>query len=119
MKVVIFSLIFFILFSFNYDIGQFNATLFNNDFTLEGVSDWLAYEIVANILVISIGILGINYIQHKFIKRVFIAIIIDGLINIFRYIVFGYYEPFYVPALCNSIPFSYVLYSYFFYGRLD
>lgn len=119
MKVVILSLIFFILFSFNYDLGQFDSKLFNNDFACEGVADWLLYEIFINVMIISVGILGVSSVSKPFIKRVFIALILDGIINIFRYIVFGYFEPFWIPALCNSVPFSYILYSYFFYGRLD
>lgn len=119
MKVVICALIFFILFSFNYNLGQYDVKLFNNDLSCDGVTDWLTYEIVVNIMMVFIGSLGASNIQNKFKKRVFIALIIDSVINIIRYIVFGYYEPFYIPAICNSIPFSYVLYSYFIYGRLD
>ena len=117
-KVVLFASIFYILFSFKLEIGLFGAKLFMNDFSKEGVSEWFIYEITLNLFLIFIALLGYSH-PNKFVRNVFIAIALDGVMTMFRFIIFGYYEPDYIVPITNAIPFSYIVYSYFIYGRLN
>lgn len=118
-SIILLTSLFYILFSFKLDLGTYNACLFMNDFSKEGVADWLFYEVCLNSFLILASVLGIKYITNEFIKSVFIAIGIDGVLTLFRFIIFGYYEPSYIAPITNAIPLSYILYSYFIYGRLD
>lgn len=117
-KIVLFAAIFYTLFSFRLEIGLFNSKLFLNDFSREGVSEWFIYEITINLFLLFISILGCSH-PVKFVKNVFIAIGIDAVLTMFRFIIFGYYEPNYIAPITNAIPLSYIIYSYFIYGRLD
>lgn len=119
-SIILLTTLFYILFSFKPEIGTYNARLFMNDFSKAGVADWLFYEVRVNLFLILISVLGAIYTPKKFIKNVFIAIGIDGVLTLFRFIVFGYHdEPSYVAPITNAIPLSYILYSYFIYGRVD
>lgn len=117
-KIVLFACLFYTLFSFKLEIGTFPAKLFMNDFSKEGVSEWFVYEITLNLFLIFIACLGFSH-PNKFVRNVFIAIGIDGVMTMFRFIIFGYYEPSYIAPITNAIPFSYIVYSYFVYGRFD
>ena len=110
--------VFYILFSLQLDIGTFpGRTLFANDFGKDGVADWLVYEVVVYSFFIYIGTLGYDYIEDPFVKRIFLAVVIDGIISISRFIIFGYYEPEFMRWACNAVPYSYVIYAQFAYNR--
>ena len=109
----------YLLFSIEFQIEPFNAVLFGNDFSQEGVADWFIYELGLNCLLIMIGILGCKNVTNKFVKGVFAAVIIDAVLTMFRFIIFGYYEPSYMAPITNAIPLSYIFYSYFIYGNMD
>lgn len=119
MRIVAIAGLFWALFSFNIELAPFNATLFSNDFMEEGVAAWLFYELTIYTFLILIGGVGAANCTKPFIKRVFRALVLDGVISIFRFIVFGYYEPSFIAPLCNALPLSYIIYSYFVYGKLD
>lgn len=109
----------YLLFSIEFQIQPFNAVLFGNDFSQEGVADWFVYELALNSLLIMIGVLGCKNVTNKFVKGVFVAVIIDATLTMFRFIIFGYYEPIYMAPITNAIPLSYIFYSYFIYGNMD
>lgn len=115
---IILLAIFYLLFSFDFNVGVFpGKTLFANDFGKEGVADWLAYEVITYSFLIYIGTLGYEHIEDAFVKRIFLAVVIDGIISISRFIIFGYYEPEFMRWACNAVPYSYVIYAYFAYNR--
>lgn len=88
-----------------------------NDFSIEGDADWLLSEIFENLFLIFIGCVGYRSKGNKFVNRFFLAVIIDGFLSIVRHSVFGFYEPFYMAAMCNALPLSYIIYSYIIYGN--
>lgn len=119
MRLIIATFAFYLLFSFELDLPPINAVLFSNNLSEEGVFNWLVYSVVLYIFMICIGSLGFKYASKKFVRKVFVALILDGVISIFRALIFGYDEPFFIAPLCNAIPLAYVIYSYFIYGKLD
>ena len=119
MRLIIATFAFYLLFSFELDLPTINAVLFSNNFSEDGVLNWLVYSLVLYVFLICIGSLGVKYSSSKFIRKVFVALILDGVISIFRALIFGYDEPFFIAPICNAIPLAYVIYSYFIYGKLD
>jgi hypothetical protein len=116
-SILLISICFFAAFSFEYDLPLMNFTIGENDLKLEGVANWLFYEVCVNLFLIFIGCVGFRSKGNNFINRFFLAIIIDGFVSIVRHCVFGYYEPFYMAAVANAIPLSYIIYSYIIYGH--
>jgi len=117
--IVIIAIVLYCLFSVNLDLGIHDYSLFRNDFSREGVLNWLTFELIASISPFLVGLMGANYISNKFIKRVFIAIQIDAVITFLRYLIFGYDEPIFAPMISNILPLSYIIYSYIVYGRFN
>jgi hypothetical protein len=110
-RVIIFSIMFYVLFSFKPQLEPFEGVLFANDFSKEGIFEWFYYSVISYCFVAFIGIVGFNRVEKTSDKLIFLALIVDGVINIFRYIVFGYYEPDYLIYLSNSIPLGIIIYS--------
>ena len=119
LSVLILTSLFYVIFSFDLIIEPFNARLFANDFSEAGVADWLYFEIKINLFLICLGSCAVRFVNNEFIKRVFYAIIIDGAISLVRGLIFGYYEPDFIPPICNTIPLAIIFYSYFIYAKLD
>lgn len=117
MKVVIFAVIFYTLFSFNFKFEQSDLKLFNNDFSIQNVAEWLFFEFSLCMYFIFIALAYFSDIKKEFKDRLFKAVILEAIITITRYTIYGYYEPFYIPIISNSIPLAYIIYSYLIYGR--
>lgn len=113
-SVLILSIIFFAAFSFHYEMPLIDFKIGENDLSKLDVGNWLLYEIMIGIFIIFIGLVGLDS-KNKFIRRFFAAIVVEGFVSIVRHCIFGYYEPFYMAAVANAIPMSYILYSYFVY----
>lgn len=109
----------YILFSFDIIIDPFYAKIFANDFSKEGVADWLYYQLKVNFFILIISVVGCIDKYKEFTQCVLLAVVIDAILNIFESLIFGYYAPVYISAIINAIPLAYIYYSYFCYGRLD
>jgi hypothetical protein len=119
MRLIVATLAFYLLFSFEVEIEPIQDYLFLNNLSEDGVLNWLVYSIILNLFLISIGFFGFQSAGKKFHKKVFVALVVDGVISIFRALIFGYHEPMFIAPLSNSIPLAYILYSYFIYGKHD
>lgn len=116
MRVVIFAVIFYTLFSFNFKFETSDLRLFDNDFSIQNVADWLFFEFSLCMYFIFIALAYFSNIPKEFKDRLFRAVILEAIITLFRYTIYGYYEPFYIPIISNSIPLAYIIYSYLIYG---
>jgi len=119
LAIVILLTLCYILFSFDIIIEPFYAKIFANDFSQEGIADWLYYQIKVNFFILIIALVGCNDKYKEFTQGVLMAVVIDAILNIFESLIFGYYSPIYISAIINAIPLAYIYYSYFFHGRLD
>lgn len=116
-KVVLIAAIFYVLFSFKVPIEPFEGKLFANDFSQKDIAEWFVYSCVCYLFLIFIGIVGIRRVVKTEDKAIFLALICDGVISIFSYIVFGYYTPTYLSALTNSIPLGIIIYPHIYGGN--
>ena len=114
----IIAILFYVLFSFKQQIEPFEGKLFANDFSQEGVFEWLIYSISCYLFLIFIGILGLRRVEKGHDKLIFAALIVDGIISIFSYIIFGFDSPYYLSKLTNSIPLGIIIYSQYIHGKL-
>lgn len=119
LAIVILLTLCYILFSFDIVIEPFYAKIFDNDFSQEGVADWLYYQLKVNFFILIISLLGLVNKHKVFTQGVLLAIVIDAILNIFESLIFGYYALIYISAIINAIPLAYIYYYYVFYGRLD
>jgi hypothetical protein len=117
-KLTLFAIIFYVLFSFKQDIPTFEGNLFANDFSEEGVAEWLIYSCLCYSFLIFIGAVGLSKVQSGSDKVLFMALIIDGVISIFSYVIFGFHSPQYLSVLINSIPLGIIIYSQYIHGKL-
>lgn len=117
-KLTIIAILFYVLFSFKQSIEPFEGKLFANDFSEEGIIEWLVYSVSCYLFLIFIGILGLRRVEKGPDKLIFAALIVDGIISIFSYIIFGFDAPYYLPKLTNSIPLGIIIYSQYIHGKL-
>lgn len=117
MKPVIFACIFYTLFSFNFKFEQTDLRLFGNDFSMQNVAEWLFFEFSLCMYFVFIALAYFSNINKEFKDRLFYAIILEAIITLVRYTIYGYFEPFYIPIISNAIPLAYIIYSYLIYGR--
>jgi hypothetical protein len=117
-KLTILAIVFYALFSFKQDIPTFEGNLFANDFSQEGIAEWLIYSCLCYSFLIFVGAFGLSKVDDSSDKILFMALIVDGVISIFSYIVFGFYSPEYLPVLSNSIPLGIIIYSQYIHGKL-
>lgn len=116
-RILILATIFYCLFSFDFIIEPSNYKLFGNDFSKPFIADWFYYEIKVHIYILSIGLLGLIPNKSKFVERVVIAVCMDAVATLLQTIIFGYYVPDFIKPIVNAVPYSYVIYAYFVYGR--
>jgi len=115
---IIFAIGFYLLFSFKQEIAPFEGKLFYNDFSVDGVAEWLVYSISCYLFLIFIGVIGFRRMTEGQDKLIFVALIVDGIISIFSYVVFGFYTPQYLSIFTNSIPLGIIIYSQYIHGKL-
>lgn len=116
-KVIIFSIIFYLLFAFRIELVPFQGVLFANDFSKPDVFEWLVHSCLCYLFLIFIGITAFNRVAKTSDKLIFVALIVDGVISIFAYVVFGYEQPENLKLIINSIPLGIILLSQL-YGRI-
>lgn len=104
-------MLFYTLFSFDLTLEPVNGWLFNNDLSDKDVIDWLFKEICLYSFITFIGCYGMVVSRTKQGKLVFMGILSDGIITMVRYIIFGYFEPSYIPVIGNIIPLSIIIYG--------
>jgi len=117
-RLVIIAIIFYCLFSFKKEIAPFEGKLFANDFSQKDVAEWLVYSISCYLFLIFIGIIGLRRVGNEGDKLIFTALIIDGIISSFSYIIFGFDSTQHLSILTNSIPLGIIIYSQYIHGKL-
>lgn len=117
MRVVLFACIFYTLFSFNFEFHVTDFKLFGNDFNCQNVAEWLFFEFSLCMYFVFIALAYFSNIPIEFKNRLFMAVILEAIITLFRYTIYGYFEPFYIPIISNALPLAYIIYSYLIYGR--
>ena len=117
MRVVIFACIFYTLFSFNFEFELTDFKLFGNDFNVQNVAEWLFFEFSLCMYLVFIALAYFSELNKAFKDRLFMAVILEAIITLVRYTIYGYFEPYYVPIICNIIPFLYIVHGYIIYGR--
>lgn len=117
MRVVIFACIFYTLFSFNFEFELTDFKLFGNDFNCQNVAEWLFFEFSLCMYLVFIALAYFSDLNKAFKDRLFMAVILEAIITLVRYTIYGYFEPFYIPIISNSIPLAFIIYSYLIYGN--
>lgn len=112
------AIVFYVLFSFRQDIPTFNGVLFANDFSDDGVAEWLVYSILCYCFLIFISSIAFSKVEKNSDKILFGALILDGVMSIFNYIIFGYDSPIYLTIIINSIPLGVIIYSQYIHERI-
>ena len=116
-KLIIASLLFYLAFAFRIELKPFEGVLFANDFSEVDVFEWLVHSCLCYSFLIFIGVVAFNRVEKVEDKLIFVALIVDSIISIFSYIVFGYHQHNYLKLFTNSIPLGIIIYSQF-YGRI-
>lgn len=113
----IFIVILYVLMSFNFEFSFENSKLFLNDFSDKYIVSAFIYEIILSIYLMFFGAIYFLNINEEFKSRLYASLIIESFVFAVSYIIFGYYQPFYIKIISNSIPLSYIIYSYIAYGK--
>ena len=91
------------------------AIIFYFGFSFE--LEWLQFQIMLNAFLFAIGLFGYDCASKTLQKKVFVALMIDAIINMLRNLILGCEEPFFIAPLCNALPVGYLIYCYFIYGN--
>lgn len=118
-KLLIFIVVLYVLLSLDFTLEFSGVKLFANDLTDKDVVNCLIYEIALSIYLTLFGAIYFINIPENFKSRLYVSLIIESFIFAVSYIIFGHDEPFYIKIISNSIPLSYIIYSYIAYGRIQ
>lgn len=117
--VLIAIVILYVLISIEFQIEFKGVKLFANDLSDKDVVAALFYEIALSIYLTIFGVIYFVNIPEEFKSRLFISLIMESLVFALTYIIFGHDEPLFIKIISNSIPLSYIIYSYIAYGRIQ